>query len=459
MSFGSKILNYREDIIKDLAELVSIPSVLGEPQKGMPFGRESAEALNRVLGMAEKMGFATKNVGGYAGHAEFGTGNEVAAVVAHVDVVPAGEGWETDPFTLTKKGNLYYGRGAADDKGAAIVALYCLKALKDENVQSKRRLRVIFGAGEEIGSDDIEQYLASEQLPVMAFTPDSDYGICNREKGILRLKIGAKQNDSAIVREFKAGTVINAVPSKAVAELACTQDECARLEKAAQTAKGDFKMERLSDGVRITSIGTASHAAQPQEGFNAATYLVKLLASVFSYERLGSFLRFIGERIGTELDGESLGVRQSDKESGPLTLNLGLLSMSADEASMGVDIRYPVLSDGEDINSIISDCADEYGLTTEILGHTKPLFLPESSTFISLLKDSYQAITGEPAKLYSTGGGTYARSFQGNAVAFGPFFPDEPDRRLHNTNENIDIDRFMIHAQICLEAMYRMLTK
>lgn len=125
--------------------------------------------------------------------------------MAHVDVVPAGEGWETDPFTLVQKGNLYFGRGTADDKGAAIVALYCLKVLKDENVQPKRRLRVIFGAGEETGSNDLEMYLKSEELPVMAFTPDSEYGICNREKGILRITVTAeKMTQKSSVNLFPA---------------------------------------------------------------------------------------------------------------------------------------------------------------------------------------------------------------------------------------------------------------
>lgn len=182
MEFGNKILKYRNDIIKDLSKLVSINSVRSEPLKGMPFGKNSADALNCILDMANTMGFTTKNVGNYAGHAEYGNGEEVAAVVSHVDIVPAGEGWDTDPFCLTQKGNLFYGRGTADDKGAAIISLYCLKALKDENVIPKRKLRVIFGAGEETGSSDLKMYLKSEQMPVMAFTPDSEYGICNRER-------------------------------------------------------------------------------------------------------------------------------------------------------------------------------------------------------------------------------------------------------------------------------------
>ena len=74
---------------------------------------------------------------------------------------------DTDPFTMTKIGNQYFGRGVADDKGAAVVSLYCLKVLQDEQVVTKRRIRTIFGAGEETGSDDLERYFEKEPMPVM----------------------------------------------------------------------------------------------------------------------------------------------------------------------------------------------------------------------------------------------------------------------------------------------------
>lgn len=38
----------------------------------------------------------------------------------------------------------------------------------------------------------------------------------------------------------------------------------------------------------------------------------------------------------------------------------------------------------------------------------KPLFLPADRPFIALLQNAYKAFIGEPAPLYSTGGGTYA---------------------------------------------------
>ena len=438
-----------------MARLVAIPSVRGEAEPGKPFGEAPAQALQCVLEIANRMGFATKNVGNYAGHAEYGAGEEVAAVLSHVDVVPAGDGWETDPFAMVKVGNQYFGRGVADDKGAAIVSLYCLKVLQEEQVPAKRRIRAIFGAGEETGSDDLERYFEKEPMPVMGFTPDAEYGVCNREKGILRMNFSAP-NDSTVLRSFTAGTVVNAVPAGASAEIACTKAEAERLRAAMAQVEGRFTLEETDEGAKVSSLGTASHAMQPQEGFNAASHLLALLFAVFTEEQLGTLPSFLQKHIGTELDGASMGVKQEDQESGPLTLNLGLLHADGSLCTAAVDIRYPVTADGAAIIETIRRTARAEDVFPEEGGHMKPLFLPAGSAFIKLLQNAYAAFMEEPAPLYSTGGGTYARELGGKGVAFGPFFPDEPDRRLHNTGENIDIDRFMLHAQICLEAMYHM---
>jgi len=458
LGFGKNIIKYKDDILKGLARMVSIPSVCSQAEPGKPFGPESANALQLILKMAQDMGFATKNVGNYAGHAEYGNGSEIAAAVVHVDVVPAGDGWKTDPFSLTRRGNLYFGRGTADDKGAAVVALYCLKALKDAGVTGKRKVRVIFGAGEEIASNDLEMYFNKEPMPDMAFTPDSEYGVCNREKGILRVRISKAGNPSPVVRSFTAGTVVNAVPGMAEAIVEDTGGLLEKLKAAAeQIPSGKFNFEKSADNIKITSIGKACHAAQPQEGINAAGLLVDLMAKVLPENELGMFLSFMHQNIGMETDGASMGVKMSDGPSGPLTLNLGLVRINAALSSITVDIRYPVTCKGSDIVGTIRRKAEQAGLSAEKILENAPLYFPADHPIVHLLQDAYKEVKGAPAKLYATGGGTYAREIPGKAVAFGPLFKDEPDRGLHNANENINIDRFMEHAQICLEALYRMM--
>jgi len=179
--FGEKILDYWDDILKDMAKLVSIPSVAVRSDGPHPFGDQCAKVLDAAVEMAQGYGLTAKNVDYYAAHAEYGQGEGNAVVMAHLDVVPAGEGWDGDPFTMAIQDGMAYGRGVADNKGAAIVALHCLRALKDAGVKGNRKLRVIFGSGEEVGMADMGHYFSKEQLPDMGFTPDSSYGICHCE--------------------------------------------------------------------------------------------------------------------------------------------------------------------------------------------------------------------------------------------------------------------------------------
>lgn len=464
MLFGEKILEYWDDIVKDLAALVAIPSV-AKPQEGpYPFGDDCARAIDTVLAMAEGYGLKTKNVGYYAGHAEYGEGDGNAVVMAHVDVVPAGDpaaerfGWDTDPFTLTIDGDRAIGRGVADDKGAAIVALHCLRALKDAGVKGRRKLRVIFGSGEEIGMADMAHYFAQEQLPDLGFTPDSCYGICHCEKGIMNFKVTGK-NDSPVIVSFQSGTVVNAVPAKAECELRCTKEELEAVEAAAKSAPIEIKVTPTETGAKLLAIGKAAHAAMPEGGKNAASYLIDTLAKGFGAEKLGSFFRFIQEKIGLTSDGSGLSIKMSDEPSGPLTFNVGLVKVEDGACSLTVDIRYPATKDGKAIAETIQKGVAPYaGLSFTLLSDAAPLYLPKESKLITLLSDAYKDVTGEDCTVFSMGGGTYARQMHGAGVAFGPAFPDQPDSHEHDVNEQIELSRFKTHAMICLEAMYRMLT-
>lgn len=455
MSFGQKILKYRDEIIKDLRELIQIRSCTRDAQPGSFAGEE---ALDWILKKASSMGLATARVGNAAGHAEYGEGEELAAVLTHVDVVPAGDGWDSDPFVLTEKDGILFGRGVADDKGAAIIALYCLKVLQEEKVVPVRKLRTIFGAGEESGMNDMAEYFREEKLPDLAFTPDSNYGICNREKGILQVELSLEQHDGTTLTEFHAGGAINTVPDKAYVLLNCTENEDHQLQRLADAKIGEYEFRYTIDGLMIISKGAAAHAAEADRGFNAATHLIRLLSSNFGHKVLGKICAFIDATIGLEIHGASMGIKKHDKESGELTINVGTVDIGDKGATAKLDIRYPVTADGEEIFATIRKRAENEGIFAKIISHQRPLFLQEEQMPIPLLKQAYREITGKEPELYATGGGTYARTLLGKGVAFGPIFKGE-EARLHNTNENIKEELLFLHAQICLEAMYRMLTE
>ncbi len=455
--FGHHIEPYFDTMIKDLETLISIPSVCSKKTPEAPFGKPCTEALDFILNTAERLGLDITNTGYYAGDARLGHGSTYIDVLTHIDVVPAGDvkNWDSDPFTLTRRGEYLYGRGTADDKGAAIAALYSLKALKDAKIEGNYCLRAVFGCGEEIGSDDLDVYYGQQGYPCMGFTPDCSYGICCSEKGILRIDFAAPHTEHSVIESFQAGTAVNSVPNTACALLSCSQEKYRQLKSLIAALDG-FTLEEKEGLVQISANGRSAHGAEPELGENAASKLLLLLHQIFPAEELGPLFSFAAEKIGMEYQGKSLGVMMSDKQSGPLTLNLGIASAQGATETISVDIRYPVTADKEQIITALTSAASAYQVKATEVHHMAPLYIPRESRLISCLSASYQAVTGKECNIYSTGGGTYARHAKNTVVAFGPVFPEEPSTNAHGPNERLNLDSFRKHSQICLEAMYRL---
>ena len=449
MSFGEKILDYKEEIITDLAELIAIQSVTGI--------REGCkEALDWMMKKAIGFGLKAGSINDMAGHAEIGEGGRLCGVLTHLDVVPEGNNWNSLPFELSVGDNGFmYGRGVADDKGAALIALYCLRALHDNHVEGKNTLRAIFGTSEERGMTDMDEYFKYEPVPDLSFTPDSEYGICKGEKGILQLELYADTHDGTTLTQLHSGKTINAVPDTAYALLDCTENEDHQLARLADAKNGSFEFYYTIDGLMILSRGKAAHAAEPDQGQNAATALIDLLTSNFALPTLGSIPSFISHYVGLDTDGVMLGLKMRDKESGPLTVNIGTVHIDEGYATCTMDVRYPVTADGEEILKKLTEQAEKENISVKLLSHQKPLYLDEDSEICRILSRSYESIMGEKPSFYTTGGGTYARKLGGRGVAFGPVFAGEVSN-IHNANECINVDKFFDHAKICLESMYNL---
>lgn len=452
MSFGEKILDYKEEIITDLAELIAIQSVSGVQES-------CKEALDWMMKKAISFGLKAESINNVAGHVELGEGGKLCGVLSHLDVVSEGNNWDSLPFELSIGDNGYmYGRGVADDKGAALINLYCLKALKDNGVVGKNTLRAIYGTSEERGMEDMDEYFKYEPVPELSFTPDSEYGICKGEKGILQLELYADTHDGTTLTQLHSGKTTNAVPDTAYALLDCTENEDHQLARLADAKNGSFEFYYTIDGMMVLSRGSAAHASTPDKGLNAATALIDLLTSNFSPLTMGSLPSFINHYIGTDTDGVMLGIKMRDKESGPLTVNVGTVHIDEGYSTCTLDIRYPVTKDGDEILEKIKRQAEKENIHVKVLTHQKPLYLSEDSDIIKILSESYETVMGEKPSVYTTGGGTYARKLQGKGVAFGPIFEGE-ESNVHNANECINVEKFFKHAQICLESMYNLYTK
>ena len=90
MNFDSCIEKNRNQLIRTTQELVRIKSVEDDSVAGGPFGQGVKDCLERTLEICRELGFKTKNIDGYAGHAEMGSGKDLIGVLVHLDVVPEG---------------------------------------------------------------------------------------------------------------------------------------------------------------------------------------------------------------------------------------------------------------------------------------------------------------------------------------------------------------------------------
>ena len=144
---------HKQDAIEALKTIISYPSYLQEDPSGeTPFGKDIQDVLEKTLDICQGLGFRTHlDPEGYYGYAEFGQGEELLAVLCHLDVVPPGnpELWHSGPFEAVVKDGFIIGRGTQDDKGPSIAALYAMKALMDADVTFNKRVRFIFGVDEE----------------------------------------------------------------------------------------------------------------------------------------------------------------------------------------------------------------------------------------------------------------------------------------------------------------------
>ena len=439
----------RPQMTETLRRWVRIPSVKSEPQPGAPFGAEVRRALDTALADAKAMGFETRNIDGYAGDVRMGPlGVNPLAILAHLDVVPAGDGWKTDPFGAEMDGDRVYGRGASDDKGPAVAALYAMYAVKLLGVELKREVRLILGCDEESGFECMRYYAAHCDMPRTGFSPDCTYPVINTEKGLLHLELaGAYSSEGLRVRDIRVGERCNVIPGLASALVEDDGNLKERALSAAAQLGAQATAEDEDGAVRLTVHGVPGHAAYPQAAQNALGKLVRILGDLGAQGALGTLAR----RVGDEYDGLGLGVRCQDETSGALTCNLGILRYNAkDGLYASLDIRFPILASGDAlVKHIRAALEPEIHVTVE--GLKQPHHVSPDSPLVAALLDAYHEVTGRPRECVATGGGTYARTLE-EGVAFGCSFPED-EELAHQAGEYFSIGGMLTNVRIFIKAI------
>lgn len=442
MNFLKEIKKNKEEFIKEIRELVKIPSVLEETPflVDTPFGKPISESLNYVLNLGQKMGFETKNIKNVSGHIEYGEGLEIIGVLCHVDVVPADGKWKYPPFSATIEGDKIYGRGTLDDKGPTICSLFALKMIKDLNIKLNKKVRLILGTDEETAWRGIEKYLQEEQMPTVGFSPDADFPLIYGEKGILTFDLVANNNDTNL-KKFIAGKRYNVVP-----EYACALFD-GDLTKPYQDYLNKNNKKGSIVAEKIEMFGKSAHAMMPEAGENAAIELCKFLNKYTS----NPLIKFVSDKL-QDSRCKGMGLAYTNLEMGDLTMNVGILEIDQDKSRLGLNFRYPIGFDSKNFVLEFAKQANQYGLQLDFKEDKKPHFVDKNSKFVQALHKAYIEYTGDDkTSLKTIGGGTYARAIK-NAVAFGVMFPGEIEL-AHQVDEYISIENAMLATAIIAQAI------
>jgi succinyl-diaminopimelate desuccinylase len=456
----------KEDLIKDTQKLLHIKSILDEENgtEDAPLGMGVKEALQFMLDLGAKDGFESKNIGNLAGHLEFGQGEELLGILCHVDVVPEGDGWSSDPFGAEIRDGKIFARGALDDKGPTMAAYYAMKIVQELNLPLSKRVRMIIGTDEESNWRCVEHYFKHEEMPTMGFAPDADFPIIYAEKGISDFDIvyssksNSNKSNAVEVLNFDSGRRYNMVPDFAKASLLMTEEHTKMVQLfedylSKNDLKGKYYME---NGVFVLEVeGVSAHGMEPNNGKNAGLYLANFIAQQNIDEASGVFFTFVSQFLFNDSRGMKLGVNYCDDITGDLTINIGKLSYKAHEGGrIGVNLRYPVTNDIQLTKNKLEDVLSQEGLRIEKFSNSNPHHVDENDTLIQTLKRVYEEQTGDKAELISIGGGTYARSLK-SGVAFGPLFPGREDI-AHQKDEYMYIEDLVKATAIYAQAIYEL---
>lgn len=445
---------YREEMMETVQKWVRIPSVKGAPAPDAPFGVEARKVLDLSMADCERMGLKTEIFDGYAGHADMGEGNDrdALAILAHLDVVPTGDGWTVDPFGGLRKDGKIYGRGTSDDKGPAVAALFAMRAVKEAGIPLRRKVRLILGCDEECGSADIHYYKTKAEMPRSGFSPDADYPVINIEKGGCHIRLSAKQSkDGLQVKCMKVGERLNVVPGFASAVVLGDENVAGAALNAGKKLGYPVKAVYENGAVTIETTGVTGHAAFPSHGRNAIGQMLLI------FQELGvkGALLDLAQAVGMTYNGEQLGIAMQDDISGELTCSLDVIRVDEENVVAEMDIRYPVLLN---VNAMVNLIEMRLpGMKVEVTQDRKPHHVSAHTELVQELLEAYHEVTDGEKKTIAIGGGTYAQYLE-EGVAFGALFPGEVEM-AHQADEYIAEESLYQNARIFAQAIVRLAGK
>lgn len=179
---------YEKQMTKFLRDLIAIP--------GESAGEKNV--IQRIKQEMEEVGFDSvviDNMGNVLGY--MGDGDKIIAYDAHIDTVGIGniDNWEFDPYAGFETDEEIGGRGASDQLGGIVSAVYGAKIMKDMGLLAGYKVLVTGTVQEEDCDGLCWQYIINEDKVKPEFvviTEPTDGNIYRGQRGRMEIRVDVK---------------------------------------------------------------------------------------------------------------------------------------------------------------------------------------------------------------------------------------------------------------------------
>ncbi len=430
----------RGEMVDTLKSFISIPSVWESGDEKTPYGTNVAQVLKLSAYTAQDFGLSVSSYESKINLIDLSEKETKLAILTHLDVVPVNtDKWETPPFQGIVKENMIYGRGACDNKGPSIAALYAMYAVKRLGIPLKYNARLFHCGAEEVGMIDVKEYVRKNTMPEYVFTPDAAFPVANQERGRIVAKSKVDVEFSKI-KKIESGTAANIVPGQATVLLQGIDAE--EIESILKQGFPEVRYElSLCKGdVVLNLFGSSTHAAHPHEGDNALTRLLPILREIEPCEVLDNLCQcfphgvFFGEGFSLKSTGTNVTITCMHYGNGMLTL----------EADCRVNVGVCAAEVAEGLKEHLCGQVD--------MNVREPHFVGETEPIVQSLQHVYKAVTGRDDPPYMLDSMTYAHCVE-NAVVFGGVFEGDGTCNAHGDNERYNIDTMVTAAKLIANAI------
>lgn len=445
---------HRAELVRDLIAIVNHRSISLPGQGGYAFGVDCKNCADAMTVLAESYGFSVENDDYYnISILETGKGRGELGILGHLDVVPEGEGWHYKPYDAIEKEGFVIGRGSSDNKGAVMMSLYVMRAMRELGVSLDHTLRLICGFNEEAGMQDVAHYLQGHQPPDYTIVCDGGWAMCIGEKGILNADL-VLQAASGNLAALQAGTAHNSVPGSASAVLSGVEIEDVRRLAADRPA---IQVQQDGPNVRITALGRAGHAAFPWDADNAVYHLTHFLDDAkLVTGQAGQAIHHLAAMFSDDY-GTGLGIGFEDDLSGRTTCVASLLKLEDGCIRQHIDTRYAIRQPTEKLlEQLRASCAANEA-ELEALEYSGPRYTDPEAPVTKMLLDTVHEFLGSDYEPYTMGGGTHARKFP-NALPYGPggIKIENPFGSPHGIDEAVSIEALLMSMGTYAVALKRL---